>query len=98
PLPGQGESGLAPWEYTIAELLSDAGYATSLWGKSHLGETEGRLATHQGFDEWWGYRNSVDEAGWTSYAAFEAIAKARGIHPPSSGKPPRAAPRPRSGS
>ena len=38
PLPGTGPSGLAPWEYTIAELLSDAGYATSLWGKWHLGE------------------------------------------------------------
>jgi len=40
------------------------------------------LPTDQGFDEWWGYRNSVDEAGWTSYPAFEAIAKARGIQPP----------------
>jgi arylsulfatase len=63
PFPGEGESGLAPWEYTIAELLSDAGYATSLWGKWHLGEVEGRLPTDQGFDEWWGYKNSVDEAG-----------------------------------
>ena len=27
PLPGQGVAGMAPWEYTIAELLSDAGYA-----------------------------------------------------------------------
>jgi hypothetical protein len=25
--PGQGLAGLAPWEYTIAELLSDAGHA-----------------------------------------------------------------------
>jgi arylsulfatase A-like enzyme len=58
PLPGEGESGLSPWEYTIAELLSDAGYATSLWGKWHLGEVEGRLPTDQGFDEWWGYKNS----------------------------------------
>src|SRR6478672_1055639 len=32
PLPGQGAYGLCPWEYTIADLLSDAGYATSLWG------------------------------------------------------------------
>ena len=31
PLPGEGASGLAPWEYTIAELLSDAGYATALY-------------------------------------------------------------------
>lgn len=82
PLPGQGEGGLSPWEYTIANLLSDAGYATSLWGKWHLGDTEGRLPTDQGFDEWWGYRNSADECGWTSYAAFDAIAKAKGIQPP----------------
>jgi arylsulfatase A-like enzyme len=82
PLPGQGLGGLVPWEYTIAELLSDAGYATSLWGKWHLGEIEGRLPTDQGFDEWWGYKNSADETGWTSYATFNAIAKARGIEPP----------------
>jgi len=81
-MPGQGESGLVPWEYTIAELLSDAGYATSLWGKWHLGEVEGRLPNDQGFDEWWGYKNSVDEAGWTSYATFRALAKAKGIESP----------------
>ena len=82
PLPGAGKSGLAPWEYTIANLLSDAGYATALWGKWHLGDTDDRLPTDQGFDEWWGYRNSADESGWTSYAAFDAIAKAKGIEPP----------------
>jgi arylsulfatase len=82
PLPGLGLAGLTPWEYTIAELLSDAGYATSLWGKWHLGDTEGRLPNDQGFDVWWGYRNSADECGWTSYAAFGAIAKAKGIQPP----------------
>ena len=80
--PGQGLSGLVPWEYTIAELLSDAGYATSLWGKWHCGDVEGRLPNDQGFDEWWGYKNSVDEAGWTSYAAFDALAKAAGVEAP----------------
>ncbi len=74
--------GLAPWEYTLANLLSDAGYATSLWGKWHLGDVEGRLPTDQGFDEWWGYRNSVDEAGYTTYAAYNAIAKAQGLETP----------------
>ena len=39
PFPGQGQSGLAPWEYTIAELLSEAGYATALYGKWHCGDT-----------------------------------------------------------
>ena len=82
PLPGEGEGGLTPWEYTIAELLSDAGYATSLWGKWHLGEVEGRLPSNQGFDEWWGYKNSADEAGWTSYATFNALAKELGLESP----------------
>jgi len=82
PLPGEGKCGIAPWEYTIAELLSDAGYATALFGKWHCGDVEGRLPTDQGFDEWWGYRNSADEAGWTSYAMFDAIAKMRGLQPP----------------
>ncbi len=82
PMPGEGSTGLAPWEYTIANLLSDAGYATSLWGKWHLGDTEGRLPTDQGFDEWWGYKNSIDEAGWTSYATFNTLAKTLGIEAP----------------
>jgi len=82
PIPGQGKSGMTPWEYTIAELLSDSGYATSLWGKWHLGEREGRLPNDQGFDEWWGYKNTVDEAGYTSYAAYRAMAKARGMETP----------------
>ena len=81
-IPGQGKLGLTPWEYTIAELLSDSGYVTSLWGKWHLGDTEGRLPNDQGFDEWWGYRNSVDEAGYSSYAAFRELVKARGVESP----------------
>jgi arylsulfatase A-like enzyme len=80
--PGEGKNGLSPWEYTIAELLSDAGYATSLWGKWHLGEIEGRLPTNQGFDEWWGYKNTVDEAAYTSYAVFRALVKEKGIESP----------------
>jgi len=82
PLPGQGKSGILPWEYTIANLLSDAGYATALWGKWHLGDSDDRLPTEQGFDEWWGYRNSADECGWTSYSTFDTIAKELGIQPP----------------
>jgi len=71
PLPGQGKAGMAPWEYTVAELLSDAGYATALFGKWHLGDTQGRLPNDQGFDEWWGIMNSWDEAGYTTWPLFK---------------------------
>jgi arylsulfatase A-like enzyme len=74
--------GLAPWEYTMAELLSDSGYATALYGKWHLGSVEGRLPTNQGFDEWWGYKDSMDEAGWDSYAAYRELIKATGGESP----------------
>jgi len=82
PLPGQGTYGLAPFEYTLASLLSDAGYATAALGKWHLGEVEGRLPTDKGFDEWWGIKNTSDEAGYTSYAAFRAIQAAVGVESP----------------
>ncbi len=36
PAPGEPD-GLAKWEYTLPELLSDAGYSTALFGKWHLG-------------------------------------------------------------
>jgi arylsulfatase len=78
PLPGQGAYGLSPWEYTLAHLLSDAGYSTALFGKWHCGEAPGRLPTDVGFDEWWGLKNSSDEAGYTAYPLF----KEAGIEPP----------------
>jgi arylsulfatase A-like enzyme len=71
PFPGQGKSGMAAWEYTIANLLSDSGYATALYGKWHLGETQGRLPNDQGYDEWWGIMNSWDEAGYTEWPLFK---------------------------
>ena len=72
PFPGQ-KAGLAPWEYTIGELFSDAGYATALYGKWHLGNVEGRLPTNQGFDEWWGIKNTSDEAGYSRYPLYKAM-------------------------
>src|SRR5208282_215241 len=81
-IPTGGRSGLTPWEYTIAELLSDAGYATSLYGKWHLGNEEGRLPNDQGFDEWWGYKDSADECGYSSYPMFKALGKKMGIESP----------------
>ena len=73
PLPGEpGNYGLAPWEYTLAELLSDAGYATACYGKWHLGNVEGRFPTDQGFDEWWGISESSDTASYTAHPLYPA--------------------------
>ena len=73
---GVGEYGLTRWEYTIAEMLSDAGYATGMFGKWHLGDSPGRYPTDQGFDEWFGIPNSSDESYWPDNDLFRL-----GVHP-----------------
>ncbi len=65
-----GMYGLTQWEITMAEMLSDAGYATGIFGKWHLGHTEGRFPTDQGFDEWYGIPNSTDESLWPGQPQF----------------------------
>ena len=72
--------GLVPWEITIAELLSDAGYATGIFGKWHLGKTKGRFPTDQGFDEWYGIPNSTDECLWVSPETSEAAFRITKFH------------------
>lgn len=70
PAPGEPQ-GMAPWEYTIAELLSDSGYATALYGKWHIGDKDGRLPNDQGYDEWYGTKESAMEASYTSTPQFD---------------------------
>ncbi len=70
PVPGIPQ-GLAPWEYTMAEMFRDAGYDTAMFGKWHIGASEGRLPTDQGFDIWWGFPNSTDVARFTQAIGFE---------------------------
>ena len=62
--------GLVQWEYSMAEMLSDVGYATGAFGKWHLGHTDGRFPTDQGFDEWYGIPNSSDEAYWPDRSMY----------------------------
>ena len=62
--------GITKWEMTLAEMLSDAGYATALFGKWHLGDTGGRFPTGQGFDEWIGIPRSSDRAFWPDSNSF----------------------------
>ncbi len=63
--------GISKWEITLAEMLSDSGYATGMFGKWHLGDTEGRYPTDQGFDEWYGIPNSSDRAFWPDSDSFQ---------------------------
>lgn len=44
-------AGLRGDEVTIAEVLSEAGYATAHYGKGHLGDVEESYLHNQGFDE-----------------------------------------------
>lgn len=52
--------GLNPNEITIAEILKDQGYATSIIGKWHLGDQPEFLPTRQGFDSFLGIPYSDD--------------------------------------
>jgi arylsulfatase A-like enzyme len=63
--------GLVQWELTIPKLLSQQGYSTAMFGKWHLGDSEGRYPNDQGFDEWYGIPNSSDEAMWPQQKDFD---------------------------
>ena len=90
PLPGEpGAYGLSPWEYTVADLFSDAGYATACYGKWHLGNVEGRFPTDQGFDEWWGISESSDEASYSAHRLYPDEWPVPQIHEARRGEPQR---------
>ena len=59
------------WEVTIAQALSDAGYATGMWGKWHLGsDPEQRSPVDFGFDEAVWCPRTADEVLWTMQSYF----------------------------
>jgi arylsulfatase A len=68
------DDGLALEEKTFAEVLSQAGYATALFGKWHLGYEPKFNPTKQGFDEFKGfvsgnvdYQRHIDQAGFRDW-------------------------------
>jgi arylsulfatase A len=69
PIPGVlfpgNDVGLAPGEVTVAEVLKEAGYATAIVGKWHLGDQPEFLPNRQGFDLHFGlpYSNDMGPAG-----------------------------------
>ena len=79
--------GMTQWEITLAEQFSDAGYATGMFGKWHLGNTEGRFPTNQGFDEWYGIPDSTDEVLYPTSDQYDAsVTSASSIYDARKGK------------
>lgn len=65
------QHGLQMSETTIAEALKEAGYATGMFGKWHLGYERQYNPIHQGFDRFRGYvSGNVDFFGHVDQAGF----------------------------
>jgi arylsulfatase A-like enzyme len=58
--PMYGEPGGLHGEVTLAQLLSDAGYATQAVGKWHVGENLASQAQNVGFDDFYGFLSVSD--------------------------------------
>jgi arylsulfatase A-like enzyme len=66
-----GADGMTRWEITTAQALSDAGYATAMWGKWHLGsDPEQRSPVDFGFDEAVWCPRTADEVLWSMQSYF----------------------------
>jgi arylsulfatase len=66
-----GADGMTRWEVTMAQALSEAGYATGMWGKWHLGsDPEHRSPVDFGFDEAVWSPRTADEVAWTMQSYF----------------------------
>lgn len=68
--------GMKPDEITIAEILKDAGYATGMIGKWHLGHRLQYWPTNQGFDSFLGVAYSNDMKPFDLYRGTEMVEKA----------------------
>ena len=66
--------GLIRWEITLAEVLSNAGYATAMYGKWHLGDKKGGYPNDKGFDEWYGIPRTSNESMFTEAVGFDPAA------------------------
>ncbi len=69
-------AGMPAAETTMAEVLSDNGYATAIVGKWHLGDQPDVYPTRHGFDYWYGipYSNDMD---WVGEPTFDEVLKIR---------------------
>ncbi|MCP5085386.1 MAG: sulfatase-like hydrolase/transferase, partial [Rhodobacteraceae bacterium] len=70
-MPPGAPQGISPWEVTLAELIRGAGYETSMFGKWHLGDRQGRFPNDRGFDEWYGIPRTTDEVLYNSGIGYD---------------------------
>ncbi|MFN0182420.1 MAG: arylsulfatase [Aquabacterium sp.] len=63
--------GIHPWERTLPQVLREAGYATGMFGKWHLGDRDGRYPHQRGFDEWYGIPRTTNETLFTQAPGFD---------------------------
>ena len=78
----QSDFGMPPSEVTIAEILKEAGYATGMVGKWHLGHRDEFWPTAQGFDEFFGVPYSNDMQPFDLYrhkTVVQSPAEQRGL-------------------
>ena len=74
------ETGMPAAETTLAEALKQAGYATGIIGKWHLGDAPQYLPTRHGFDYWYGvpYSNDMDWAGELNFDELIMLSQTQG--------------------
>jgi arylsulfatase A-like enzyme len=70
---------LPPSETSLPRLLKNAGYATGLFGKWHLGAEAGSGPNRHGFDEFWGFRRGAVDY-YTHDVATAAVKLPAPIH------------------
>jgi len=86
------EDGLSSKEVTTAEILSQAGYDTAMWGKWHLGELAEHSPENQGFDyayyglfngapDWWqaSFKDQTGTFPFADFPGYEEYFKRTGI-------------------
>ena len=69
-----GKNGLALTESTLPDRLKEAGYATGMVGKWHLGSQPEQAPTRRGFDEFFGFLGGA-------HSYFDAAGFLRGTEP-----------------
>ena len=81
-IPGSGSvNTLSDKAYTMGQLFKDAGYATAIFGKWHLGDTPQSLPTAHGFDEYYGIPPNTS---WNDAVTVSLMVQTHSINAPES--------------